>query len=254
MLRHPDPDPMTGSPVSITTDPADQPLVVNEVFGPTFQGEGPSTGRRAMFVRFTGCNLHCTWCDTPYTWDWTRHDRLTESHPTTVGDVLADLAVHLDAGTTLLVITGGEPLTQRKGWATLAGAAVAAGWEVEVETNGTLAPDHVPAGVALNVSPKLAHAGDPEALRIRPAVLAALAAWPATRFKFVVTSEDDIGEACDLLDRLAIPRTRAWLMPEGTTADTVTTRTAALADPVLRSGCNLSTRLHVLTWGDTRAR
>src|SRR5438046_5626962 len=46
-------------------------LVVSEIFGPTFQGEGPSLGRRCVFLRLGACNLHCRWCDTPYTWDWT---------------------------------------------------------------------------------------------------------------------------------------------------------------------------------------
>ena len=54
--------------------PADGGLVVAEVFGPTFQGEGPSTGQRAGFVRLGRCNLDCSWCDTPYTWDWERFD------------------------------------------------------------------------------------------------------------------------------------------------------------------------------------
>lgn len=46
-------------------------LVVNEIFGPTIQGEGPSSGRRCGFHRLGGCNLSCRWSDTPYTWDWT---------------------------------------------------------------------------------------------------------------------------------------------------------------------------------------
>ena len=45
-------------------------LTVSEIFGPTFQGEGPFTGRAAVFLRLGRCNLDCKWCDTPYTWDW----------------------------------------------------------------------------------------------------------------------------------------------------------------------------------------
>src|SRR4029450_7825218 len=66
-----------GVPTRLTADRAPE-LVVSEVFGPTFQGEGPSVGRRAGFVRLGRCNLDCSWCDTPYTWDWERHDPAVE--------------------------------------------------------------------------------------------------------------------------------------------------------------------------------
>ena len=45
-------------------------LRVNEIFGQTFQGEGQTMGKLSAFVRLSGCNLTCVWCDTPYTWDW----------------------------------------------------------------------------------------------------------------------------------------------------------------------------------------
>ena len=54
-------------------------LNVNEIFGPTIQGEGPHTGRLVGFLRLAGCNLACSWCDTPYSWDWTKYDKAEES-------------------------------------------------------------------------------------------------------------------------------------------------------------------------------
>ena len=82
--RRASPTPPWGSPV----------LVVAEVFGPTFQGEGPSAGRRAMFLRLGRCNLDCAWCDTPYTWDWSRFDPAVELHRRTVDDVMSELDAH----------------------------------------------------------------------------------------------------------------------------------------------------------------
>ena len=58
--------------------PSKASLAVSEIFGPTLQGEGPSSGRRAMFLRLAGCNLSCSWCDTAYTWDWSRYDKKAE--------------------------------------------------------------------------------------------------------------------------------------------------------------------------------
>lgn len=64
----------------------DHSLVVSEVFGPTHQGEGPHAGQLCAFVRLMGCNLSCSWCDTPYTWDASRYDLKAEGHRMTVED------------------------------------------------------------------------------------------------------------------------------------------------------------------------
>ena len=49
---------------------SDSGLIVSEIFGPTIQGEGPFSGRRAFFLRLGICNLRCTFCDSKFTWDW----------------------------------------------------------------------------------------------------------------------------------------------------------------------------------------
>ncbi|MGH3922689.1 MAG: 7-carboxy-7-deazaguanine synthase QueE, partial [Pseudonocardiaceae bacterium] len=64
-------------------------LLIAEQFGPTFQGEGPSVGQQALFIRLSSCNLSCSWCDTPYTWDWTRFDPRVESRRVPAEDLLA---------------------------------------------------------------------------------------------------------------------------------------------------------------------
>ncbi|HEX8632454.1 MAG TPA: 4Fe-4S cluster-binding domain-containing protein, partial [Catenuloplanes sp.] len=88
-----------------------RPLLVAETFGPTFQGEGPSAGQQAMFVRLSRCNLSCPGCDTPFTWDTTRFDlRIHTSRRTPE----AVAAWALAASTPLVVITGGEPLLQQE--------------------------------------------------------------------------------------------------------------------------------------------
>lgn len=236
-------------------------LVLAEVFGPTIQGEGPSLGRRAAFIRLGGCNLHCSWCDTAYTWDATRHDLRAELTRRPVADVLAKVASYR---VPLAIITGGEPLLHQgqDGWAALLDGLVGAGMEVEVETNGTTAP--TPATrrrvTRFNVSPKLGHADtgrDPLEARIVPdalAVFAHLAGRGRAAFKFVARHVDDVAEVQGLVKEHAIPADAVWIMPEGTSADTVLAGGRELADTALAAGFNITTRLHTLLWGSERAR
>jgi organic radical activating enzyme len=221
-------------------------LVVSEIFGPTFQGEGPSIGRRAGFVRLGRCNLACTWCDTPYTWDWSRFDPAVELTRVPVGDVAAAVNA-MDVP--LVVITGGEPLLQQAGLIELL-PQLDPSLRIEIETAGTLlpAPELVARVDQFNVSPKLANSGNPFERRHKPDVLRALQDTGKAVFKFVATSPDDLDEIAEY----GLPPASVWVMPEGTTADGVRRGLAALAESVLVRGWNLTTRLHVELWGDRR--
>ena len=220
-------------------------LVVSEIFGPTFQGEGPSTGRSAMFLRLGRCNLTCTWCDTAYTWDWERFDPATELRRMPAADVVAALD---RIGAPLLVITGGEPLLQQRRLAPIVEAAHERGWQVEIETNGTLVPQLPVDG--WNVSPKLANSGVPAHLRLVPHALREFAATGRARAKFVVADAVELDEVAAVVALAGF--TDVWIMPEAATAAALVERSAALAPAVLERGWNLSSRLHVLLWGDRR--
>ncbi len=224
-------------------------LVISEVFGPTFQGEGPSAGRRAGFVRVGRCPLSCSWCDTAYTWDWDRFDPAVELHKRTVDDLLAEVdAMDVD----MVVVTGGEPLAQRAGLSALARGMRDRGMRIEVETSGVIAP--MPDVVALvdqwNVSPKLANSGMDLTRRIAPDALAAFVATGRAIFKFVVVDPADLDEVAELVDEHRLRP--VWVMPEGTDAATIADRLRPLAEPVLERGWHLTPRLHVLVWGDRR--
>jgi len=220
-------------------------LVVNELFGPTLQGEGPSVGRRCAFVRLGRCNQACNFCDTPFSWDWQRYDPAVELHEMPVDEVV----VRLDSmGIDMVVITGGEPLLQQQRLVPLVHAMNERGWRVEVETAGTIAP-------ALevdqwNVSPKLANSGNPLERRYKPDVLGAFEATGRAVFKFVVCEAADLDEVASMVDECGL--TNLWIMPEGTDAATLEKRSAVLADEVVRRGWNLTTRLHILLRGDRR--
>ena len=232
-----------------------QRLVVSEVFGPTWQGEGPSLGRLAGFVRLGRCNLDCgrgagaAWaCDTGYTWDWERHDPSVELRTASPGEVLQELD---EMGVGLVVVTGGEPMLQQRQLPALLEGVKARGWRGEVEPNGTLAPDLAPGRVdQVPGSPKLAASGVPLDRRYKPAVLRSFQAEGTAVFKFVVGEPDELHEVEAMVAECGLHP--VWVMPEGTDAATVMARMRALADAVLARRWNLTTRLHVLVWGDRR--
>ncbi|WP_028649030.1 7-carboxy-7-deazaguanine synthase QueE [Nocardiopsis sp. CNT312] len=235
---------------------AEQPprLLVAETFGveqPTFQGEGPSCGVPALFIRLSRCNLTCSWCDTPYTWDWARFDPHAESSRQTVRELL-EWARSSDVE--LVVITGGEPLIQQQPLAVLVRGLLDGDKRVEFETNGTIAPgpDLLVEGVRFNVSPKLANSGVAESKRLAPTALVAFAASGRAVFKFVARTEADLEEIAGLADRYGLAP--IWVMPEGTTPQELIATTRVLADAVAARRWNLAQRLHVMAFAELRGR
>ena len=220
-------------------------LVISEVFGPTWQGEGPSVGRRAGFVRLGRCNQACRFCDTPYTWDWDHYDPAAELTARSVPEVMAELeSMDVD----LVVVTGGEPLLQQRQLVTLVDECRRRRWRVEVETAGTIAPTL--SVDKWNVSPKLANSGMPVGRRRKPDILRAFEATGQAVFKFVVVAPGDLDEIADLVDECGL--SDVWVMPEGTDPETVLRGLRQLAEPVRSRGWNLTPRLQVLIWGDQR--
>lgn len=229
-----------------------------EIFA-SLQGEGPSLGRPVAFVRLSRCNLACTWCDTAYTWRFTGDNRphrdglAFERSANQVRLDEAEVAARIVAlGQDRLVITGGEPLLQGAALAQM--VALLDGISVEIETNGTVAPHPaLDSQVAqYNVSPKLAHSGNPANLALPPERLAAWATDPRAWFKFVVASPADLDEVLALVEAHAIPRERVYLMPEGTDSATLRERECWLAPLALEHGLRLTDRLHIHLFGDTR--
>jgi organic radical activating enzyme len=236
-------------------EPAAPSLVVAEVFGPTCQGEGPSTGRRCAFVRLGGCNLSCKWCDQPETWDASRYNLRQTLTRTPVGNIVRRA---LDGDPGLVVISGGEPLLhqQQEGWHDLLTALHTAGVEIEVETNGTVPPTPYTAErvTRFNCSPKLVHAGDTVDKRVNGKALAVLRWTGRACFKFVCTGLADLEEVQGFTREHNIPPRLVWIMPEGTDTAALNRRLALLADPAIAAGFNLTNRLHVAVWGTEKGR
>ena len=229
-----------------------------EVFA-SVQGEGPSAGAPVAFVRLSRCNLACVWCDTAYTWHFEGDERPHRSGATwdrranQVSLEVGDVAERVRAlGQKRLVITGGEPILQAGPLAALLEALD--DMTVEIETNGTTkAPPRLDIRIdQYNVSPKLAHSGNPAELALIPERLASYAADPRAWFKFVIAAPEDLDELLALQRTYAIPAGRIFLMPEGTDSASLRQRQEWLVPLCLEHGFRLSDRLHIHLFGDTR--
>ena len=229
-----------------------------EIFA-SLQGEGPSAGMPVAFVRLSRCNLACIWCDTAYTWrfegdnrphrDGVVYDRKANQVILSPEDAAARIAA---LGQKRLVITGGEPLLQAPALAEM--LAHLPDISVEIETNGTVAP---PARLDVrvdqyNVSPKLAHSGNPADLALLPERLDTWASEPRAFLKFVIASPADVDEVLALHARYRFRPERVFLMAEGTDSATLRARQVWLSELCLKHGFRMSDRMHIHLYGDTR--
>ncbi len=219
----------------------------------SIQGEGVSLGTQSVFLRLALCNLACTWCDTKYTWDWDHYDYHREAMELTrqqVEEQVCKFPCHH------MVITGGEPLLQKRALGPLVRSLKERGFSFEVETNGTIQPGEVLEETIdqWNVSPKLTNSGNPAASREVPRALSTFSRLPNAYFKFVISELEDMEEVRDLMQRYGIPRERVILMPEGRTVREVRQRGRWLAQACVEEGYRFTTRMHILLWGDKRGR
>ena len=213
---------------------------VSEIFL-SLQGEGPSAGTPAHFLRLQGCDVGCHWCDTKYSWD------AGGGRPVAAGDLWSEAR---GLGTSpLLVVTGGEPL-QHPGLPALLAQALERWPRVEVETSGGAPPPRSHARLFYNVSPKLPSATPRWADSWR--AVSDWVAQPNATFKIVVGDPPDPEDALRLIAQHRIPPGRVMLMPEGLTDERVRSHAAGLAELCKREGFRMSPRLHVWMWGARR--
>jgi 7-carboxy-7-deazaguanine synthase len=141
-------------------------MVITEIFK-SIQGEGTRAGLPCIFVRLTGCNLRCTWCDTAYAF----HGGKKMSVEEVLGRVeeLAGRDVQTTGGQAvvpLVELTGGEPLLQEEIYP-LAQKLVAAGYTVMIETSGERFIGNLPAEVIKIVDVKCPDSGEPDTFEMR---------------------------------------------------------------------------------------
>lgn len=243
---HPDQE---RSPVDGTTLPVSESFV-------SIQGEGKLTGVPSWFLRVAGCNLRCTWCDTPYA-SWS-----PESETRTLEGVLEEAR---SSGVRHAVLTGGEPMIFKQ-LVPLTHALKEHGIHITIETAGTVILPGVRCDL-MSLSPKLANStptDDPrdptgrwakrhEARRLDfDALNELVASSPDRQIKFVVTGPGDLEEIDSVLARI-----RDWrpedivLMPEGVTVPEPG-EIAWVVETCQERGWRYGDRLHIRLFGDTK--
>ncbi|WP_436926039.1 7-carboxy-7-deazaguanine synthase QueE [Halosimplex amylolyticum] len=234
-------------------------LPINELFY-SLQGEGRLAGVPSVFVRTSGCNLRCWFCDSYHTsWEPT-HAWMDMDY------VLAEIRSHSQANH--VVLTGGEPMMHDRSVALLE-RLEEAGYHTTVETNGTIYRE-APIDLA-SISPKLASSTptperDPkgagaweerhEERRIDIEALSRMVEAYDFQLKFVVTDSTDMPEIDDLVERIddatntSIRATDVLLMPEGANRDRLEETRETVAELAMERGYQFTPRLHVTLWND----
>lgn len=228
-------------------------MLISEIFH-SLQGEGLLMGVPSVFIRTSGCNLRCNWCDTPYA-SWN-----PEGTQMTVDEILAEAARYPSRH---VVLTGGEPMIA-PGIHELAARLQKSGRHVTIETAATVPPVGIACDLA-SLSPKLAHSAPDarlddawrrrhEELRWQPQVVAAWMAQGEYQLKFVVGREADVEEIERMLGGLGrpVPPERVLLMPEGVTREALRVKSAWLSDLCKASGYRYCPRLHIELYGNKR--
>jgi 7-carboxy-7-deazaguanine synthase len=138
-------------------------MVITEIFK-SIQGEGTRAGLPCIFVRLTGCNLRCTWCDTAYAFHGGK--KMTVEEVSSRVDELAGRQAGATAAVPLVELTGGEPLLQEEIYA-LAEKLLAAGYTVMIETSGERFVGKLPKEVIKIVDVKCPDSGEPDTFEMR---------------------------------------------------------------------------------------
>ena len=227
---------------------------ISEIFY-SIQGEGELTGVPSVFVRTSGCNLRCSWCDTPYA-SWS-----PEGPEMAIEDIVAEVDKH---PTRYVVLTGGEPMVA-KGIRDLASRLRAMGKHITIETAATVAPEGIACDLA-SLSPKLSNS-TPEAgtidsawverheeRRLRPDIIRDWVVSYHHQLKFVITNDSQITEIEHLLGQIGekVTPERVQLMPEGRTVDELRHKASSLLDLCKQKGYRYCNRLHIELFGNTR--
>jgi len=221
---------------------------IAEIFE-SIQGEGPWAGTQSLFIRTSGCNLRCWFCDTPYT-SWK-----PEGNAFTLDELSWRVADSLAPD---VVLTGGEPMLLPD-LVTLTQRCRELGKRITIETAGTV--DQPVVCDLMAISPKMSNSvpDDPawhdrhEQARYRPEVIRSLLSRYTCILKFVIDQPQDVAEVRAWLSHFSeVDPGIVWLMPQARTREQLTARSGWLRPLATEHGFQFSSRLHIEQFGNVR--
>ena len=226
-------------------------MLISEIYR-SIQGEGLLTGQDSVFIRTSGCNLRCDFCDTPYT-SWN-----PEGKSMTIDQIVAEV---LAVQPSHVVLTGGEPMIVKQ-LPALTQELSNRGIHITIETAGTTTCD-VDCDL-MSISPKLSNstpsferAGEwrqqHENRRLNYDAVQTLIAHYEYQLKFVVCQPSDLAEIMQYCDRLSVVESRrVLLMPEGTDAAVLAEREAWVRQLCDENQFTFCPRMHIAWFGNKR--
>jgi 7-carboxy-7-deazaguanine synthase len=167
-------------------------MQITEIFK-SIQGESTHAGLPCVFVRLTGCNLRCSWCDSEYTF--------TGGHRMALEEIMKEVE-QLSPGGGLVEITGGEPMLQEREAVPLMQRLLDEGYTVMLETSGERPLERVPKGVVKVVDVKCPNSGEPNTFHLENLETLGL----LDEVKFVISDREDYEFARDFTERHKLAR------------------------------------------------
>lgn len=167
-------------------------MQITEIYK-SIQGESTHAGLPCVFVRLTGCNLRCSWCDSEYTFYGGRKMTLHE---------VSEKVERLSSGGGLVEVTGGEPMLQEREVVPLMQGFLDAHHTVLLETSGERPLESVPDSVIKIVDVKCPHSGEPDTFRMENLQVL----HPHDEVKFVLSDRTDYGFARDFVEHYSLAR------------------------------------------------
>jgi 7-carboxy-7-deazaguanine synthase len=224
---------------------------ISEIFY-SIQGEGRLCGMPSVFIRTSGCNLRCVWCDTPYT-SWR-----PEGRSWSIANIVNEVKKYPSH---FIVITGGEPLLAPE-IEELAGELKRNGAHITIETAATIFKPV--AGDLISLSPKLAHstpwkrkrgrfAQRHEQQRLNFPVIQRYVDGYDYQIKFVVEHKEDFDEIREVLTKVKnVDPARVLVMPQGTTKKQLSEKAKWIVELCKKNRYGFTPRLHIELFGNRR--
>lgn len=220
----------------------------------SIQSEGKYTGVPSIFIRTSGCNLRCDFCDSKYA-SW-KPERNKMEIPQIIDEISK-----CPLSCNNVVITGGEPYLQAD-LPDLIKKLREMGYIITIETNGIRYYEirHLKEKDLISWSPKLANSYPKDKIyrKLHQEAISnnkynlVMSTLSDLQVKFVVSNEQDLTEIDNFIEEHAIPSRYIWLMPEAKTRKEMKKKQKWIVEACKRRGCNYCHRLHIEIWGDKR--